>query len=359
MGVYLGQSIYNDSQVTPEWVHDEIEKNGKGVFYTVIGTTTYNDTFDAYKDGKVVIAVKFDDVETEHATFYPLYIFDPDPDEGNVFIFARDIDNTFEYYNLHINGGWSSRYYKNIVTVDSQLDSSSHNPVENMAIAAELTEINNKITGDLNDIFLALASKGVTVPAGTGLDDVAGLIGDISTGPGYVPGLPNTYTPIEYATVNISTGGLIIDNLNITDENLYFEIDYKVINTPGVFNYCISVGSLDLRFNGSRIYINNIATSQYASFDEYRQITLRHDSDYKWYVNGVASGMSSNVFNTVTSVSLLRYNARGYLRRFRVYTKNHDVLNNYCDLIPCKDSNSNVGLYDLIQQRFFTNAGIT
>lgn len=195
MGLYLGQSVYNEGEVTEEFVREQIEANGKGVFFAVVGTTSYNDVLAAYNDGKIVVAVEHND-EPGHATFYPLTTFDPDPDEGDEFTFMRDIDNTFEYYNLHIRGGWSYRYYKNIITVDSQLDPTSHNPVENMAIAAELTAINDKITGDLNDIFLVLASKGVTVPAGAGLDDVAGLIEDVPTGGG--GGV--TPDPVEYTT---------------------------------------------------------------------------------------------------------------------------------------------------------------
>lgn len=221
MDLYLGDSIYNDSVVTDEHVTELIEANGKGVFFTIVGTTTYNDTLAAYNDGKVVIAVKYDDVETEHATFYPLTTFDPDPDEGDAFTFARDIDNTFEYYNLHIRGGWSSRIYKNIITVDSQLDPTSHNPVENMAIAVELTAINNKITGDLNDIFLALASKGVTVPAGAGLDDVAGLIEDVPTGGGGV-----TPDPAEYTTYLYYENTYSYTKIRCSD--VRFMTDYKV-----------------------------------------------------------------------------------------------------------------------------------
>lgn len=253
MGLYLGQSVYNDGEVTEEFVREQIEANGKGVFFAVVGTTSYNDVLAAYNDGKIVLAVEHND-EQGHATFYPLTTFDPDPDEGDEFTFMRDLDNTFEYYNLHIRGGWSYRYYKNIITVDSQLDPTSHNPVENMAIAAEITAINDKITGDLNDIFLALASKGVTVPAGAGLDDVAGLIEDVPTGGGaVVPPDPTLYKTYLYFERNTSVtircheyrydNDFSIETSDIIEASLYFtnallESSLSGVADIGNSNFC-------------------------------------------------------------------------------------------------------------------------
>ena len=57
MGVYLGQSVYNDSQVTEKKVEELIEENGKGVFFAKYNETTYNDVATAYDEGKIVIAV--------------------------------------------------------------------------------------------------------------------------------------------------------------------------------------------------------------------------------------------------------------------------------------------------------------
>ena len=56
MGVYLGPSVYNDSQVTEERVEELIEENGKGVFYAEYNVTSYDDVKTAYDDGKIVIA---------------------------------------------------------------------------------------------------------------------------------------------------------------------------------------------------------------------------------------------------------------------------------------------------------------
>lgn len=269
MGVYLGQSVYNDSQVTPEWVEEEIAKNGKGVFFATYGQTTYQNILQEYNNGKIIV-VKYEPVTPGETTTYyfnlvqfntetfdfvgvmgdgtiyrtginanegwtnittlkldeiefveynvdsyttikshydngkfivlkymqqtPLvtkYFFYPlvSVDETNKeFVFGSlelGLNNKKVTFTVTDSGGWAVPAESPAVVVDASLDSSSHNPVENMAIAAELTAINNKITGDLNDIFLALASKGVTVPAGAGLDDVAGLIDDIPAGTNY------------------------------------------------------------------------------------------------------------------------------------------------------------------------------
>lgn len=266
MGVYLGQSIYNDSQVTPEWVEEEIAKNGKGVFFATYGQTTYQNILQEYNNGKIIVCKYEPETPGETTTYYfnlvrfntetfdfvgvmqdgTIYRTGINVNDGweNVTTFKLDeiefveynvdsystIKSYYDYgkfvvlkymqqtplatkyyfyplvsvdetnkeivfgslelgqnnkkitFTVTDSTGWSLPVQSSAVVVDVALDSSSHNPVENMAIAAELTEINNKITGDLNDIFLALASKGVTVPAGAGLDDVAGLINDIEQG---------------------------------------------------------------------------------------------------------------------------------------------------------------------------------
>ena len=179
MGVYLGQSVYNDSQVTPQWVDEEVAKNGKGVFFATYGQTSSQDIRQEYNKGKTIVCKYEPSTPGEVTTYYlNLVRFDTETFD---FVGVMD-DGTIYKTSINVNEGWDNVTTIPPMVVDAVLNSSSHNPVENMAIAAELTAINNKITGDLNDIFLALASKGVTVPAGAGLDDVAGLIDDIQTG---------------------------------------------------------------------------------------------------------------------------------------------------------------------------------
>lgn len=69
MGAYLGASVYNDSQVTEEWVKEQIEKNGKGVFWAIYDETTFEEIETAVNDGKTVICIY---QEAENVFYYGL-----------------------------------------------------------------------------------------------------------------------------------------------------------------------------------------------------------------------------------------------------------------------------------------------
>lgn len=69
MGVYLGLSVYNESQVTPEWVEEEIAKNGKGVFFATYGQTTFQNILQEYNNGKIIV-VKYEPVTPGETTTY-------------------------------------------------------------------------------------------------------------------------------------------------------------------------------------------------------------------------------------------------------------------------------------------------
>lgn len=55
MGVYLGNSIYNDSQVTLEKVEELIDENGPGVFWVTYNVTTFQELQDARDAGKIPV----------------------------------------------------------------------------------------------------------------------------------------------------------------------------------------------------------------------------------------------------------------------------------------------------------------
>lgn len=371
MGVYLGQSVYNDSQVTPEWVEEEIANNGKGVFFATYGQTTYQNILQEYNNGKIIVCKYEPATPGETTTYYfnlvrfntetfdfvgvmrdgTIYRTGINSNEGweNVTTLKLDeiefveynvdsystiksyydygkfivlkymqqtpLDTKYYFYplvsvdetnkeivfgslelgrnNKKINftvtdsTGWAAPAESPAVVVDVALDSSSHNPVENMAIAAQLTEINNKITGDLNDIFLALASKGVTVPAGAGLDDVAGLIDDIPTGGG--GDIPVEMVGFE-SVENIAPNG---DNNNIRFQAPFtnvkkFECDFWCTNAVG--------------FSGNLCSIFGISTttdtSSNANFLSYVRFAGQYD--YAWsvfVVNGDPTGKQISLNN--------------------------------------------------------------
>lgn len=142
MGVYLGPSVYNESQVTGAWVHDEIAKNGKGVFFVDYHVTSYMDAKTAYDAGKVLIMRKTTTTEQGHDyVYYSLLAWYQDSDEGDQFRFGRaNNNNKYENYYLHIRGGWSY-VGESIVTIDNALNAMSNNAVTNAAITAVIGDI--------------------------------------------------------------------------------------------------------------------------------------------------------------------------------------------------------------------------
>lgn len=145
MGVYGGSSVYNgsgNSQVTQEWVENEIEKNGKGVFFAEIGTTPYNDVLTAYNAGKIIIGkISENTVYGVDTHYYPLYEYETNNDEGDNFIFGEipiGTGNSFTYWILHIWGGWSSKYTGPLIIIDDRLNPLSTNPVQNAVVFAAI-----------------------------------------------------------------------------------------------------------------------------------------------------------------------------------------------------------------------------
>ena len=57
-----------------------------------------------------------------------------------------------------------------------------------MSVQSEIT----RIAGNVSDALTAIAAKGVTVPSGSNSDDLADLIGQISTSSGYTVTITDT-----------------------------------------------------------------------------------------------------------------------------------------------------------------------
>lgn len=100
MSLYLGDSVYNDSQVTQEWVEQEIDENGKGIFFVDSITNSYDDVKSAYDDGKIIILA----YPHGGTIFLPLTSF-----YQNTFYFSG-VDEKSNLYSksVNINTGWSN-----------------------------------------------------------------------------------------------------------------------------------------------------------------------------------------------------------------------------------------------------------
>lgn len=159
MGVYNGNSIYNDSIVTVEKVEEiaqsvaetvaeeiadeKISENGKGVFCATFGTTSYDELVEAYEAGKI-ICVNYSyrnytvtiplgwKSSVGHEPFY--FLCDDKTSSNSSIQLSIDDLNT-----------WSYNY---INSVDSALDSVSENPVQNKVIYAAI--------GDVESLLAAL-----------------------------------------------------------------------------------------------------------------------------------------------------------------------------------------------------------
>lgn len=105
MGVYLGDSIYNNG-LTKKEVEEMIEKNGKGVFFAEYNVTSYSDVLAAYNDGKIVIA-KY----TDSGTDYYLTLWSFGSDTFN-FVCVEN-EKLLIKCNL-VSGGWGQVYTMSI-----------------------------------------------------------------------------------------------------------------------------------------------------------------------------------------------------------------------------------------------------
>lgn len=459
MGIYLGQSVYNESQVTPAWVEEEISKNGKGVFFATHGQTTYQNISQEYNNGKIIV-VKYEPVTPGETTTYyfnlvrfntetfdfvgvmqdgTIYRTGINVNEGweNVTTFKLDEIQFVEYnvdsystikiyydygkfivlkyrqqtplvtkyyfyplisvdetnkeivfgslqlgqnnkkitFTVTDSTGWAAPAESPAVVVDVALDSSSHNPVENMAIAAELTAINNMITGDLNDIFLALASKGVTVPAGAGLDDVAGLIDDIETGGGPTPLPDNWITVLGIKKVSNYRDTHFTISLGeyTSNENIIFEFDMKFVDFSSTSQQItIATYPPDLVFvnNTGVDAIDFLCGNDDGSFDNTRipnssaskpDLNNRFKIEYNRNVGKIyASNGTFNLNLYYSKKNFISFELLVNDSQFSSYIfygltiKKRDTGDYLLKLIPVKNqTNGYCGFYDIVSGRLF------
>ena len=102
MGVYKGASVYNDSQVTEEYVRDLIEENGKGVFYVEYNVTDRNDIIDAIIDGKIVVLKETNPAgAVDYATLFFKGV------EYSLYFVHIESEKIFYIYELSVLGVWT------------------------------------------------------------------------------------------------------------------------------------------------------------------------------------------------------------------------------------------------------------
>ena len=444
MGVYLGQSVYNDSQVTPEWVEEEIAKNGKGVFFATYGQTTYQNILQEYNNGKIIVCKYEPATPGETTTYYfnlvrfntetfdfvgvmqdgTIYRTGINANNGweNVTTFKLDeiqfveynvdsyssIKSYYDYgkfivlnymqqtplvtkyyfyplvsvdetnkeivfgslqlgqnnkkitFTITDSTGWAAPAESPAVVVDAALDSSSHNPVENMAIAAELTSINNKITGDLNDIFLALASKGVTVPAGAGLDDVAGLIDDIPTDEEPEPPTGYVFRTAIWAIISNKEFNFAEFQNNA---DLKISIEFQAKSTFSSSEYLIagkySNNVFVLKFNANNPGVANITNLNNSSknvnvmdLSKLRRLKATLKNSEFSLSDGVTEITDNSIPYGQSNLSTIMIGSNS----FYIYKMTFENSLKKCELLPAQRLSDNLwGFIDVVTNQFYTN----
>lgn len=124
--VYKGYTIYNDSEVTPEWVKEKIDENGKGAFWVTYNVTTKAEISEALQDGKICILKETNPAgAVNYASLYFKGV-----SESFIFISPLNESGLYDIYKVDIDGTWSKEQ-KNTLPNASILDDSKILTVEN------------------------------------------------------------------------------------------------------------------------------------------------------------------------------------------------------------------------------------
>lgn len=172
--------------------------------------------------------------------------------------------------------------------------------------------------------------------------------------------LPDGYTQLEYIE---STGTQYID-LNYTPSNeTRIDIDFQVTTLgagrfAGSTTFDTKAFSIGMGINKNFSIRFYSATAYTFSGDTNRHIATLNKNNF--YLDGVLKkSFPTNTFTSNYKLSLFRYGeGTGYLGLIKLYSaKIYTSGNMEYNLIPCKNSTGVVGLYDTINNVFYTNAG--
>lgn len=103
MSAYLGGSVYNDSEVTKEWVENQIQENGPGVFWVTYNVTTLQELQDARDAGKIPV-IKYT-AQNGNVIYAPINI----KGVSGYYTFSSGLSENNDYFlfRLSNSGVWS------------------------------------------------------------------------------------------------------------------------------------------------------------------------------------------------------------------------------------------------------------
>lgn len=139
-----------------------------------------------------------------------------------------------------------------------------------MSIASEISRISQNVSDSLD----AVAAKGVSVPSGATSDDLANLIGNISTGSNYAIDTI-TYTCDEIVT------SIVIPNLLGEPVAFFFRIANNITSTGSTTYYYIT----NINYNGSVVSGNylRVGNTRGVYNDTTHYSYQYHPYDGSWY----------------------------------------------------------------------------
>lgn len=234
-----------------------------------------------------------------------------------------------------------------------------------MSVASEIIRLQN----DSAAIASAIAAKGVTVPLGSGYDDYASLIGQISGGGGGggPHTLPSNYTRLEYIENPLNNSAYINLDLPI-NSTPGFDIDFMSYDEIGGTGYGCVIGAR-LSSGNNDFQLSSYTGNSYRgslrlgtqTFDAH--LPTKNTRFNAVLINAAYSvdGVSYTVSRVATNHTYSWYmfalnqqngatqNGHGRLYSLKLYAGAHFIR----DYVPCKSPDNVVGLYDLINESFW------
>ena len=178
--------------------------------------------------------------------------------------------------------------------------------------------------------------------------------------------LPEGYTQLDYIE---SDGTQYIDTGFIPDSNTKIDLDVAYTTLTTSVSYV--VGAYVANGNRNNIYASSSQAWSAGYGEKYgvSSTTINTDQKYnvildknKLYIDGsLAVVLQSQTFNNTVNAYLFARNqgnevtAFASIKLYRCKIYDNDTL--VRDFIPCKNSNNEVGLYDLVTKTFFENQG--
>lgn len=240
-----------------------------------------------------------------------------------------------------------------------------------MSIASEIT----RLQGVKTDILTAIADKGVTVPAGSALDDCPQLIASISSGE---PQVPDTYKELLWIRSDYKENGNDASYVDLGTGYNTYTYKFELVDLTDCVKYMIDNNyTRDLYMLGmSNGDIKNVVLTQRSGSIEAKFVqagtsglspTVLTDVPsvcqcftYKDYavLNGVTLNRGSGTVRVGTG-SITPVLGRGSdpaslvkLGRIKVYTESDELFQDWRPVEKIDGSNNRFGYYDIVNNVF-------